>query len=102
MAQSNPILKNIRRSLGRQSGEPVPPRPPILPPRLAADTTAEIDLLIKEINLLSGVARRMDRAGLDAALQALVAGTGSAQGYLVAHAPPGAPEPGRAFARSGC
>ena len=72
MAQSNPILKNIRRSLGRLPGEPVPPSPPILPPRLAADTTAEIDLLIKEINLLSGVARRMDRAGLDAALQALV------------------------------
>lgn len=72
MAQSNPILENIRRSLGRQPGEPVPFRPSILPPRQPADTAAEIDQLIKEVNALSGVARRMDETGLDAALQELV------------------------------
>jgi L-lactate dehydrogenase complex protein LldG len=72
MAQSNPILENIRRSLDRQPGAPPPPRPPVLPPRPAADTAAEIDSLIKEINALSGVARRLNEAGLDAALQELV------------------------------
>lgn len=72
MSESNPILEKIRRSLGRQPGQPVPARPPVLPPRQAAGTAAEIDLLIKEINALSGVARRMDEASLDTALLALV------------------------------
>lgn len=72
MSESNPILENIRCSLGRQPGQPVPARPPVLPPRQVAGTAAEIDLLIKEINALSGVARRMDEASLDTALLALV------------------------------
>ena len=72
MAQSNPILENIRRSLGRQPGAPAPVRPSILAPRPASDMSTEIDLLMKEVNALSGVALRMDEAGLDAALQDLV------------------------------
>lgn len=72
MAQSNPILENIRRSLGRSPGEPSPVRPPILASRPAAGASEEIDLLLREINALSGDARRMDVAGLDAALQELV------------------------------
>ena len=72
MAQSNLILENIRRSLGRQPGAPPPARPPILAPRPAAGTSAEIDLLLREVNGLSGSAQRMDAAGLDAALLDLV------------------------------
>lgn len=72
MTQSNPILENIRRSLGRQPGAPPPARPPILSPRPVSDQSTEIDLLMKEVNALSGVARRMDEAGVDTALQELV------------------------------
>lgn len=72
MTQSNPVLDSIRRSLGRQPDQPPPSRPPILPPRPSAGAAPEIDLLLKEINALSGVARRMDEAGLDAAVQELV------------------------------
>lgn len=44
---------------------------PLLP-RVAGAPDAELDLLLREITALSGVARRMTEADLDAALQALV------------------------------
>lgn len=68
----NPILERIRQSLGRQEGQQVSVQPPVVPPRQPGDISAEIELLIKEINAVSGNARRMDEAGLDAALYELV------------------------------
>ena len=41
-------LSTIRRSLGRPAGTPIPPRPPILPPRQPGAPDEEIDLLIEE------------------------------------------------------
>jgi L-lactate dehydrogenase complex protein LldG len=70
----NPIIESIRRSLGRSPDAPIPPRPPVLPPRPAGAPDEEIDLLLAEINKLSGVALRLDEAGLDQALQDLVTG----------------------------
>ena len=69
---SNPILDKVRLALGRQAGQPVLPRPPILSARPAGETNAELDLLCKEINALSGSAQRMSQDGLDAALFNLV------------------------------
>ncbi len=69
---NNPVIENLRRSLGRKPGDPVPPRPDILPPRLAAAPEAELDLLLSEIAKLSGVAQRITSAEIDAALSALL------------------------------
>jgi L-lactate dehydrogenase complex protein LldG len=69
---TNPILDSIRRSLRRKPGDPLAARPTILPPRAAGDPAAEIDRLLKEINALSGAARRLAEAELDTALAELV------------------------------
>ncbi len=71
-ASSNPMLENIRRALGRQAGEPISPRPPVLPARVPANPQAEMERLLAEINALSGEASRMAPAQVDAALAALV------------------------------
>jgi len=70
---TNPILDNIRRSLGRTAGAPLANRPPIVAARTPGSQAAEIALLIEEIGKLSGTARQMTRAEIPAALQALVA-----------------------------
>jgi L-lactate dehydrogenase complex protein LldG len=69
---SNPVLENVRRALGRSAGSPLGPRPEILPPRQAGGVEAEIDLLIKEICVLSGAARRIEAHQVEAALKSLV------------------------------
>ncbi len=69
---SNPVIENVRRSLGRQPGQATPARPPILPARQPGDQEAELDLLLKEINAVAGVAQRMDPTRLEAALADLV------------------------------
>ena len=69
---SNPVLADIRRALGRSSDSPIAPRPPILPPRVAGAVEAEIDLLLGEIDKLSGVTQRLTESELDAALHDLI------------------------------
>ena len=70
---TNPILDNIRRSLGRTAGAPLADRLPIVAARTPGSQAAEIALLIEEIGKLSGTAQQMTRAEIPAALQALVA-----------------------------
>jgi L-lactate dehydrogenase complex protein LldG len=70
---SNPVIENIRRALGRGATANLPPRPAVLPSRLAGDQEAEIDLLLKEINALSGSGRRLPVDELDGALTSLKA-----------------------------
>lgn len=70
--QTNPIIENIRRALGRKAGDPAPERPAILPPRLASQVEAEIDQLLKEINALAGVASRASAEEVASLLQSLV------------------------------
>jgi len=57
--QLNPVLENIRRNLGRKAGSPLPPRPPIVPPRQMISIDNELDLLVSEINKLAGNAKRI-------------------------------------------
>lgn len=70
---TNPVLDAVRRSLGRQPGAPVAPRPAILPPRVPGDPEAELDLLLAELAKISAKARRLPAGELEAALRDLVA-----------------------------
>jgi L-lactate dehydrogenase complex protein LldG len=53
------MLESIRRSLGREAGSSLAPRPPVLPSRQANPIEVEIDLLVSEINKLAGNAQRI-------------------------------------------
>ena len=66
------ILNKIRSNLNRNLELPVPSIPPPLPPRQIEGLEFEIDSLIKEINLVSGNARRMTPADLNGSLTSLV------------------------------
>lgn len=69
---SNKVIENVRRALGREAGTPVPPRPAAVPARQPGALDDEIDLLIEEIDKLSGAAQRMKEGELAGALEALV------------------------------
>lgn len=66
------VLASLRRSLGRQPGDPVAARPAVLPARPAGPPEAEIERLLQEVRSLAGHTRRLDPAGLAAALADLV------------------------------
>lgn len=66
------VLDEIRRSLGRRPEDRIPPRPQILEPRQPGDQQAEMDLLLAEIEKLSGVVRRVSPEQVEAALATLV------------------------------
>jgi L-lactate dehydrogenase complex protein LldG len=68
----NKVIENVRQALGRGAGTPVPPRPAAVPARQPGSLEDEIDLLIKEIDQLSGMAQRMEAGELPGALGALV------------------------------
>ena len=68
----NPVLESIRRSLGREAGSQLPPRPPILPPRQVISIETELDLLIGEINKLAGNAKRVSCEAIGEHLDELV------------------------------
>jgi L-lactate dehydrogenase complex protein LldG len=72
MATTNPVLENIRRALGRASGDTLSPPPPLPAARINGDLEDEVDLLISEINRLAGVALRIGEAEIKDGLERLV------------------------------
>jgi L-lactate dehydrogenase complex protein LldG len=72
----NPVLDAVRLSLGRRPGDPIDPRPPAPPFRKADNLESEINLLIEEVNKLSGSAKKMDASGIESSLQNLVQSEG--------------------------
>lgn len=70
---TNPVLENIRRSLGRSTPTSPSPRPAIYEPRQAESTEAEIERFLAEVRKLSGVAQRLTADSLPDALKALIA-----------------------------
>jgi L-lactate dehydrogenase complex protein LldG len=68
----NPMLESIRHNLGREASAPLQPRPPIVPPRQANSTETEFDLLIREINNLSGNAKWVSRDTIGEQLEELI------------------------------
>lgn len=69
---TNPVLENVRRSLGRTERTPFNMRPDIYASRQAGSTDSEIQLFLDEIKKLSGVGQRLAPEGIAAALNALV------------------------------
>lgn len=73
MSTRDSILADIRTSLNRTASASVAPRPPIIPPRLAGSSDAEIEKLLNEVNALKGHAQCVRQIDLKSELQKLVA-----------------------------
>ncbi|MFN8414553.1 MAG: LUD domain-containing protein, partial [Anaerolineales bacterium] len=69
---SNPIIDNIRLSLGRTFQTPLRPRPAIYMPRLSESMDTEINRFLDEIKKLSGIGQQLSSTGLFEALKTLV------------------------------
>jgi len=69
---SNPILENIRRSLGRTAQTPIDPRPTIYGSRQPKSLDSEADRFLDEIRKLSGVPQKLSSPELDSALKTLI------------------------------
>jgi L-lactate dehydrogenase complex protein LldG len=76
---TNPVIDNIRRSLGRsaqissQQGAPIGPRPVIYESRQPESSDSETDRFLDEVQKLSGVGQKLSSPELDSALKSLVA-----------------------------
>lgn len=69
---TNPIIENIRQSLGRTVHSPIEPRPAIYPPRQAETLDSEAERFLDEIRRLSGVAQKLSPTDSESALKALI------------------------------
>ncbi len=69
---TNPVIENIRRSLGRTGRTPLDPRPAIYKSRLPESLDAESARFLEEVGKLSGVGQKLSPNSVDAALQTLV------------------------------
>jgi L-lactate dehydrogenase complex protein LldG len=72
MGSNNPILNRVRQNLNRSSNSPLPERPPVFPPRKQGDLLEEVNLLIEEIQKLSGVAKQVVTAELEEEINEIV------------------------------
>jgi L-lactate dehydrogenase complex protein LldG len=68
----NRVLDAVRRALARSAGDPVPPRPEVLPPRLTGGPDDDVEAFLHEVTAISGVARRLQPADLGSQLESLV------------------------------
>lgn len=75
---TNPVIENIRRSLGRTAqisspqGPPLSLRPAIYEARQAESVDSEIDIFLNEVKKLSGVGQKLSPPEIDSALKTLV------------------------------
>jgi L-lactate dehydrogenase complex protein LldG len=69
---SNPVIDNIRRSLGRTAQTTPGSRPAIYDPRQAVSPEAEAERFLKEVRKLSGVGQTFSPSDIDSALTALM------------------------------
>lgn len=69
---SNPVIDNIRRSLGRNASTPISLRPAIYESRQAGETDIDIQLFLDELKKLSGVGQRLTPSDIADALKTLV------------------------------
>jgi L-lactate dehydrogenase complex protein LldG len=69
---SNPIIENIRRSLGRTAQSPLNSRPAIYESRPPQALDSEVERFLEEIKKLSGVGQKISPANIDSALKMLV------------------------------
>ena len=69
---SNPIIENIRRSLGRTAQTALSSRPAIYAPRQAGSPESEVESFLGEIKKLSGIGQKLSPSNIDSALASLV------------------------------
>jgi L-lactate dehydrogenase complex protein LldG len=69
---TNPVIENIRRSLGRTARTQPDLRPAIYESRLPESSDLESTHFLEEVSKLSGVGQKLISAGMDSALKALV------------------------------
>ena len=69
---TNPVVENIRRSLGRTSQTPLSQRPSIYAARQPEAIESEIARFLDEIKKLSGVGQKLSSTDLDSAFKTLV------------------------------
>lgn len=69
---TNPVIDNIRRSLGRTARAALRPRPAIYGPRLHESLDSEVDRFLVEIKKLSGVGQKLTSSEIGSALKSLV------------------------------
>ncbi len=69
---SNPLIENVRRSLGRTAQTPLSARLAIYEPRPPEALDSEIERFLSEINQLSGVSQQLSAGEIDDALKKLV------------------------------
>ena len=69
---TNPIVENIRRSLGRTDQAPLSLRPDIYESRQPESVDSEIERFLSEVKKLSGVSQQLSSDGITEALKALV------------------------------
>lgn len=69
---TNPVIDNIRRSLGRTDQTPLSLRPAIYEPRLPESVDSEIGRFLGEVKKLSGVGQQLSPTALDFAVKTLV------------------------------
>ena len=70
---TNPVINNIRRSLGRTAQTPLSLRPAIYESRRAESIGSEIEAFLNEVKKLSGAALKLPPSDIDSALKSLVA-----------------------------
>jgi len=75
---TNPVIENIRRSLGHSAqlsspqGAPFSQRPAVYESRQAESTDSEIEIFLNEVEKLSGVGQKLSPSEIDSSLKALV------------------------------
>ena len=69
---TNPVIDNIRRSLGRIAQSPLSLRPAIYEPRLPESIDAEIERFLSEVKKLSGASQKLSSPEIDSALKTLI------------------------------
>ena len=75
---TNPVIENVRRSLGRTAQRSSPqgtllgPRPAIHESRQSESIDAEVDAFLNEVKKLSGVGQKLSPSEIDPALKMLV------------------------------
>lgn len=69
---TNPVIENIRRSLGRTAQTPLGLRPAIHESRQPVSLDSEIETFLNEVKKLSGVGQKLSSPEIDSALKTLV------------------------------
>jgi L-lactate dehydrogenase complex protein LldG len=70
---TNPVIENIRRSLGRTAQSPIEPRPAIYASRQAGSLEFATERFLDEVRKISGVAQKLPSTDIESALKSLIA-----------------------------